>query len=47
MVGQGLGDFYGYDLTLVAQEKVPMRSAGTPTTTIGTNISGLTLTPGS
>tara|TARA_R100000655_G_C3000062_1_gene194242 strand:+ start:1367 stop:1897 length:531 start_codon:yes stop_codon:yes gene_type:complete len=47
MVGQGLGDFYGYDLTLVAQEKVPMRSAGTPTDTIGSNITGLTLTPGS
>ena len=43
--GTALGDGYGYDLTIVSQEREPMRNCGAYTTNPWDNISGLTLNP--
>jgi hypothetical protein len=43
--GTALGDAYGYDLTIMSQEKEPMRNAGVFTANPWDNISGLTLNP--
>ena len=43
--GTALGDAYGYDLTIMSQEREPMRNCGTYTTEPWDNITGLTLSP--
>ena len=43
--GTALGDGYGYDLTIMSQEREPMRNAGAYTTTPWDNITGLTVSP--
>ena len=43
--GTALGDGYGYDLTIMSQEREPMRNCGAYTTTPWDNITGLTVSP--
>tara|TARA_R110002167_G_scaffold122853_1_gene301542 strand:- start:1119 stop:1649 length:531 start_codon:yes stop_codon:yes gene_type:complete len=43
--GTALGDSYGYDLTIMSQEREPMRNAGTFTTNPWDNVTGLALNP--
>jgi hypothetical protein len=43
--GTALGDMYGYELTIMSQEREPMRNCGTYTTNPWYNITGLTLSP--
>tara|TARA_R110000823_G_scaffold268128_1_gene388070 strand:+ start:261 stop:791 length:531 start_codon:yes stop_codon:yes gene_type:complete len=43
--GTSLGDAYGYDLTIMSQEREPMRNAGTYTATPWDNVTGLAVNP--
>lgn len=43
--GTALGDTYGYDLTIMSQEREPMRNCGAYTTTPWDNVTGLTVSP--
>ena len=43
--GQALGDSYGYDLTIMSQEREPMRNCGAYTSNPWDNITGLTVSP--
>jgi len=43
--GTSLGDMYGYELTIMSQEREPMRNAGTYTTNPWDNVTGLTVSP--
>ena len=43
--GTALGDLNGYTLTITTQEREPMRSAATYTTTPFDNVTGLTVSP--
>ena len=43
--GTALGDAYGYDLTIMSQEREPMRNCGTYTTSPWDNITNLTISP--
>ena len=43
--GTALGDAYGYDLTIMSQEREPMRNAGTYTATPWDNVTGLAVNP--
>ena len=43
--GTSLGDAYGYDLTIMSQEREPMRNCGAYTTNPWDNLTGLTVSP--
>tara|TARA_R110000787_G_scaffold110759_1_gene219431 strand:+ start:21 stop:551 length:531 start_codon:yes stop_codon:yes gene_type:complete len=43
--GTALGDAYGYDLTIMSQEREPMRNCGEYTTNPWDNLTGLTVSP--
>ena len=43
--GTALGDLNGYTLTITTQEREPMRSAATYTSTPFDNVTGLTVSP--